>query len=181
MYGDLSGLSFAGFDLRNTRFTGSIEGCDFTDADISGADFDGHIRPEGKNKYVPGKRITREQLYSTRSYKDKNLANVKFRFCTLSDFDFTGQCLGYFVYCDLKGAKFEDATFSRLGGVGKSRRGPSPGFSDSCKLTFEQFASTRTFKSGRLPPNFQISDELKKKFNEAKGVAKQTSRNSHVD
>lgn len=177
--GDLSGLSFAGFDLRGTRFCtqlgSSIEGCDFTDADISGADFDGGIRPEGKYKYVPGTRITKKQLYSTRSYKEKNLASVNFRFCKLNDFDFTGQSLGYFVYCDLKGAKFENATFSRLGGVGESRKYTSRGFCDSCNLTFEQFASTRTFKSKRLPRGFTLSDELRKKFNEAKKINEQNS------
>ena len=164
LWGDLSGLSFAGFDLRGTQFRGAIVGCDFTDADISGADFDGGIRPKGE-LIRPGPRITTEQLYSTRSFKERNLGKVVFRFCQLQGFDFSSQCLGYFVACDLTGAKFDSATFSRIGGTGANRKG-SCGVSDSCNLSIEQFSLTRTFKSKRLPKNFHISKELKEKFDE---------------
>lgn len=67
-YNDLSGWDFHGQDLTNAGFYDStLSNTDFMDAIINGAAFDD----------TTGSGFTKEQLYSTLSYQQKNLRGVR--------------------------------------------------------------------------------------------------------
>ena len=88
---DLTKCNFTGINLTNVVFTATrLAGCDFTDAIIEGASF----------AATTEKGFNQEQLYSTASYKNKNLRGVSFASNDLlrlngnpSAWDFTGQDL----------------------------------------------------------------------------------------
>lgn len=137
--GDLSGISFAGFDLSGAIFTRcNLEGADFTGADISGCTV----------------QITKGQILTTESYREKNLDGTVFVDCDFRDVDFSRFDLGYFVGCDLRGADLTDASFS-MSPLPVLQEFPADryGFS-TCRLSAEQFYSTRTYKSGDPPFGF---------------------------
>ncbi len=95
-YKNLFGWNFTGQDLTNADFSYSLISGIFhsnstrsiilTDAIIEGANFEG-LQTDGDSKYG----ISAEQLYSTASYKNKNLTGVKFGHNYMVGFDFTGQ------------------------------------------------------------------------------------------
>ena len=152
--GNLTGVSFKGFKLRRTRFTGNILGCDFTGADIRGCSFMGPFSPDYFLKPITEQKIHRvispEQLYSTASYRDRDLTGVGFSHCDLRDFDFSWQSLGIFSGCDLRGANFQNAWFAYYD------RYRSTGFS-KCILSKEQFYSTRNYKFKKFPRGFILT------------------------
>ena len=79
---DLTKCNFTGINLTNVVFTATrLAGCDFTDAIIEGASF----------AATESKGFDQEQLYSTASYKNKNLTGIKFGHNYMVGFDFTGQ------------------------------------------------------------------------------------------
>lgn len=108
--GDLSGVTFRnsemiGWDFQGqklvgARFNGTIS-ADFTDADLSGAtlllqiggsNFDGAIITDaqlGTTQFG----FRKEQLYSTKSYQDKDLTGIVLQSSNLSGWDFSGQRL----------------------------------------------------------------------------------------
>ncbi|MEX2137717.1 MAG: pentapeptide repeat-containing protein, partial [Pirellulales bacterium] len=101
---DLSGWNFAGQNLTGARFArSSLANTDFTDTIVKGADF-AHTG------------LTKEQLYSTASYKAKNLRGIKFddydynSSNDLTGWDFSGQ--------DLTGAKFGRTLLAKSPGFG---------------------------------------------------------------
>jgi uncharacterized protein YjbI with pentapeptide repeats len=162
--GDLSGVSFDGFDLRGALFyCRNLEGCDFSNARIEGAFFSIGFEPSSRSaigKYPSKIALTKEQLYSTKSYQEKNLDRVVFSGCDLQDFDFSEQCLGRFVACDLDEADFSNAYFP----TPESGIWLNPlqerfryGFSD-CYMSADQFHSTRNFKLKQLPLNFYLEN-----------------------
>ncbi len=95
-YKNLFGWNFTGQDLTNASFSYSLISGIFhsnstrsiilTDAIIEGANFEG-LQTDGDSKYG----ISAEQLYSTASYKNKNLTGIKFGHNYMVGFDFTGQ------------------------------------------------------------------------------------------
>jgi uncharacterized protein YjbI with pentapeptide repeats len=94
-------------DFRNTNLTGAslfgaiLTGVDLTDAVVTHADF---------SKYSnPGTGITKEQLYSTASYKAKDLAGIGLSYNFLNGCDLTGQDL---TEANLSGAILTGANFS---------------------------------------------------------------------
>ena len=156
--GDFRNITFAGFNLRGTTFSlCDLDGCDFTDADITEASFACSRPPmDGvKSQYHP---FTKEQLYSTRSYRERNLRGVGFAGCDLRGVDFSRQTLGRFHNCDLTDANFTDADFPvyqisfAADGSVNSRQS---GFEES-HFTATQFYVTRTYRSGRLPGRFAL-------------------------
>jgi uncharacterized protein YjbI with pentapeptide repeats len=166
--GDFGSLNFAAFDLRGAVFFDCrLEGCDFTDADIARATFYGSDGGAERTKCFR-RILDKEQLYSTKSYKEKSLDQVLFSNVDLTGFDFSGQCLGQFRRCDLTDARFDDAEFpqplnahflpSRMptAGIGFLRKTPSNYGVADCNMTAEQFYSTRTHKSKRLPEGFVL-------------------------
>ena len=90
---DLTGTDLSSFDLTNASFSGDLTGVDFTDAEIVGARFWGHR---------PGS-LSAAQLYSTASYKRRDLAGIDLNEMRLVDWDFTDQ--------DLARGDFEESTF----------------------------------------------------------------------
>ena len=105
---DLTKCNFTGINLTNVVFTATrLAGCDFTDAIIEGASF--------RNTVSNG--FNQEQLYSTASYKNKNLRGVSFARNDLlrlngnpSAWDFTGQDLtnADFSYSLITGANYSN-------------------------------------------------------------------------
>jgi len=136
--GDLSGVSFAGFNLTNAWLFGNFENCDFTDAIITN---------------IVTTRMTLEQIKTTRNYKDKDLGGTIFIGVNFDNADFRNFKLGAFHRCSFENANFTDAEFAKIrirdvrdrGNVYERRLG----FVD-CLLTQEQFESTRTYKSKDL-------------------------------
>jgi uncharacterized protein YjbI with pentapeptide repeats len=117
---DLSYASFqqaqlAGVKLRAANLTGanfgdtSLTDVDFTDAEVRQAIFRRNPNPVGG-----GGGITLEQLYSTASYRSKDLSGVNFVANNLAGGDFTGQKLtnAAFLDADLAGAIFRFANLS---------------------------------------------------------------------
>ena len=91
--------------------------------------------------------MTKEQLVSTKSFKERDLHGVKLYQCELIGVDFSGFDLGHFVDCDLTDAVFENAWFA--GNGGNRRETFCFGF-ERCVLTAEQFYSTRNYKSKKF-------------------------------
>lgn len=88
---DLTDANFSGADLTNVDFTNVIvKNVDFTDAIITGANFE-------MTRNYNAVSITKEQLYTTKSYKDKNLRGVnltaKMNPVCWNKADFSGQDL----------------------------------------------------------------------------------------
>jgi len=129
---DLSGVSFAGFDLTGARLHGIFEGADFTDADITRSVIVG----------IGGSGLTLEQLKTTRNYQNKDLSGVTFTRNNFDNANFRGFTLGVFHHCSLVDADLTDAVF-----VGEGFRGKGFVYSP---ITRQQFESTRTFKEKDL-------------------------------
>ena len=136
-----NGTNFYGADLTGAIFQGAtLNGADFTDAIITGANFY-HTTSHG---------FTKEQLYSTASYKNKDLREVKFQPNDLTGWDFHGQNLtsatfGVSSYVKpyiptLMNADFTDATITRA----NFHNTTSYGF------TKEQLYSTASYKNKDL-------------------------------
>ena len=121
---DLSGVSFAGFNLTNTTFRDcNLEDCDFTDADITG---------------MRVGNLTFDQLKTTKNYRVKDLGGIVFTNCNFDGADFRGFKLSIFHNCTFRDADLTDAVFTPVNVSGNNRR---YGF-DRCILTWQQFDST---------------------------------------
>lgn len=130
--GDFEGSDFSNFDLSNTAIVSRLTDCNLANANVSGCEL---------------RNLTREQLMSTKSFKERNLYGVTLYQCDLRGIDFSGFDLGLFVDCDLTDAVFENANFA---GSGLNiRRQFYFGFR-RCILSAEQFYSTRNYKSKSL-------------------------------
>ena len=130
---DLTGWSFRGEDLENTFFAYSkLDGVDFSDAVIRGA-------------FFFASAISREQLRSTKSYREGDLSGVGFVQLDFTNFDFSGQNLTgvRFQSCDLTGADFTNALITRAtaSDTTESRR---------AVMTADQIKSTWNYKNNRM-------------------------------
>ncbi|MFV2068762.1 MAG: pentapeptide repeat-containing protein [Pirellulales bacterium] len=111
---DLSGWDFSGQDLKGTSFVSStLGGTNLTDAIVAGADF---------SDTVSG-GFTKEQLYSTASYKRKDLRGVQLAFHDLSGWNFRSQNLAdallwvaVFIDADFSFADLRGAEIGQSGG-----------------------------------------------------------------
>lgn len=83
-----------------------LAGCDFTDAIIEGASF----------AATESKGFDQEQLYSTASYKNKNLTGIKFGDNYMVGFDFTGQNMTNVSFwgAELNNADFTNANLTNV-------------------------------------------------------------------
>ena len=120
-YKNLFGWNFTGQDLTNADFSYSLISGIFhsnstrsiilTDAIIEGANFEG-LQTDGDSKYG----ISAEQLYSTASYKNKNLTGIKFGDNYMVGFDFTGQNMTNvsFLGAELNNADFTNANLTNV-------------------------------------------------------------------
>ena len=120
-YKNLFGWNFTGQDLTNADFSYSLISGFFhsnttrsiilTDAIIEGANFEG-LQTDVDSKYG----ILAEQLYSTASYKNKNLTGIKFGHNYMVGFDFTGQNMTNvsFWAAELNNADFTNANLTNV-------------------------------------------------------------------
>ena len=120
-YKNLFGWNFTGQDLTNADFSYSLISGIFhsnstrsiilTDAIIEGANFEG-LQTDGDSKYG----ISAEQLYSTASYKNKNLTGIKFGDNYMVGFDFTGQNMTNVSFwgAELNNADFTNANLTNV-------------------------------------------------------------------
>lgn len=103
---DLTMAWLAEQDLRRIEFRGAnISDADFTASNIGGARFGPFRSPD------LGTNLTEQQLYSTASYADSNLARVWFYDVIMQGWDLTNQSLVgvNFFSSDVAGASFEGA------------------------------------------------------------------------
>ena len=102
---DLTSASFAGANLTDAKFSLSpFTSVDLTGAIVAGADLGVGVFP------APGSTFTREQLYSTASYQDKNLRGIVLN-GDLTGWDLSGQDLtgASLLYCSLTGTDLSGA------------------------------------------------------------------------
>jgi uncharacterized protein YjbI with pentapeptide repeats len=141
---DLTGWDFARQDLTGAKLGSKLTGSDFTDAVVRGASFAG-ASPYG---------LTPAQLYSTASYKAKDLTGIWLSWNDLTGWDFAGQNLATANFGDsvLTGTNFTDAEV-RGAYFGLSYYNPGPG------IAAAQLYSTASYKAGRLAgTNFERND-----------------------
>lgn len=135
--GDFSGVDFSGFDLSGARFiSAKIDGCDFSNAKISATALYHSIPP----KTIIGNLMTREQLMSTKDFRQGCVLNVTFSGFDFSELDlsgmnFTGCIFGLanFHNTSLTNSVFSDCIFS-----------------GTKNLTLDQIKSTWNYKVGRM-------------------------------
>lgn len=124
-------IDFSGIDLTGTSFRGRPLDADFSDAMISKCSFDF--------------AITKEQLCSTRNYREGNLSGIELRHIDLSGCDLSYQNLTGcdFVLCDFGGANFRDTVITDAD-FGKKADWQCTG------LTLDQMKSTWNYKHNRM-------------------------------
>ena len=129
-----------GADFTNANLTGVSFGCEPIGGYSARAYFDDAIFTNSYITYANfygASGFTKEQLYSTASYKNKDLTGINLVHKNLSDWDFSGQNLTYvnFGSSTLTGANFTDAIISnaKLGTANK-----------------EQIYSTKSYKEKNL-------------------------------
>ena len=151
-YVDIDGWDLSGMDLSDSIIVArSARNTNFTDAKINGAHFQ---RPTVK-EYTPGfnshfrkdpsRKIGKEQLESTASYKQKSLQGVQFGdIFDLDQVDFSSCDLSNSIFLtDLKGAKLTDAVIT--GCIFADTYGDEEPI-----VTSWQIRSTWNFKTGHM-------------------------------
>lgn len=139
---DLRGISFEEVDLRGANFAGkNLRGADFTEADLTGVDFrDASVIGASFNR---ASGFNAQQLYSTRSYRDKDLSGVELSARGLA-LDLTGQNL----------------TNARVGGAGTILTDAVVTGASLGSLTAEQLYSTASYKDKNLTGIWFYADEV---------------------
>ncbi|MCO6043601.1 pentapeptide repeat-containing protein [Aeoliella sp. ICT_H6.2] len=156
----LDGADLSGADLRHASFIDStVDKASFIDADVRGAIFNDAPIHRMPFPYWTHGRITNDQLYSTRSYKDADLEGIILHECDLRDWDFAGQNLtdSGFESAWLNGADFSRANLTNANFSYASLA--TADFSDAViaglsfahtDLTATQLYSTASYKVGDL-------------------------------
>lgn len=125
---NLSGASFAGMNLENANLSAVLDGADFSNAAIRGAQF-------ATNTF------TAEQLYSTATYQSRDLTGIGLggTFVDRTGWNFVGQNLtnASFTYANLTDADFTNATVRETSFV-------------ETVFTATQLYSTASYKTGDL-------------------------------
>jgi uncharacterized protein YjbI with pentapeptide repeats len=106
---NMTGWDFSGQNLANAHFTDAT----LTNTDLAGAIVTGTLFENYAAR--PGSIITKEQLYSTASYRAKNLHGISLTGNDLSGWDFSGQ--------NLTGAWLAAATITNANLTGADTRG----------------------------------------------------------
>ncbi|MFI3291358.1 MAG: pentapeptide repeat-containing protein [Opitutales bacterium] len=108
----LDDVSFENANLKNVSFDDSNNGS----SSFYNTNFANAIIAKCRFKYATNEGFTKEQLYSTKSYKDKDLEGIDFSSCILKGWSFSGQNLknANFANSDLSGVDF---SFANLEGV----------------------------------------------------------------
>ncbi len=152
-YANLGGANFSNAQSNNANFeyaTFLVDwGIDepqpnyanFNNAIINGASFNGTV----------DKGFLAENLYSTGSYKNKDLSNIRLGINNLTGWNFSNQ--------NLTGAYFGGATLTNANFTGANIN--SVDFSGANGFTYDMFKSTQTFKDKNIKGvNFAISPRI---------------------
>lgn len=138
---DLTGIILANNNLKDWNFSGqNLSGTRFNLADLTGVDFTNSIITSAYIGYSDN--FTKEQLYSTASYKNKDLTGVQFDDLKMNGWNFAGQNLTNvsFSGTSLSNADFTDSIIT----------GASLYFATDRGFTKEQFYSTLSYKNKDL-------------------------------
>jgi len=112
---DLSYVEIASNDLSGWDFSGqNLESAVFSFSRLEDANFANSIITNARLQKTVEKGFTKEQLYSTKSYQDKNLRGVSLWGNDLSGWDFSGQNLeeSSFEASNLSGADFSESNLN---------------------------------------------------------------------
>jgi uncharacterized protein YjbI with pentapeptide repeats len=146
--GDLSGWDLGGQNLTNARLGSSnLEGADLIGANLTNADFYGAALTNANltGAVVTGanfggtRNFTKEQLYSTASYQQRNLRGISLAYNGLSNWNLRDQ--------DLTDASFRD---SKLAGADLTGAIVTGAKFRSAGLTKEQVYSTASYQQKNL-------------------------------
>ncbi len=138
---DLTGIILANNNLKDWNFSGqNLSGTRFNLADLTGVDFTNSIITSAYIGYSDN--FTKEQLYSTASYKNKDLTGVQFDDLKMNGWNFAGQNLTNvsFSGTSLSNADFTDSIIT----------GASLYFATDRGFKKEQFYSTLSYKNKDL-------------------------------
>lgn len=123
---DVSGMDFGGKSLVNSSWSGSTAvGAYFTRANLSNANFTNANLTNASflEAIIEGARFgsdngtfTKYQLYTTASYKNKDLRNIQFRNKSIKEWDFTGQNLMNAVFDNVQIGKTNFTNTDMRGG-----------------------------------------------------------------
>ncbi len=141
--GDLTRMSFAMSDLTGWNFAGkNLTEAGFWEATLTGADFTGAVITGALFWDTTGRGFTREQLYSTASYRDGDLSGVYLDGNDLTGWNFAGQ--------NLTKAKFSGATLTGADFTGAVVTSAIFHDATSRGFTAEQLYSTASYQDGDL-------------------------------
>ena len=88
--GDLSGVEFWYGDVSGWDFKGqNLSGANFVYSILTNADFENAVINMARFNNIDGDGLTKEQLYSTASYKNKDLRGVNFGGINLSGWEYS--------------------------------------------------------------------------------------------
>ena len=138
---NLTNASFIDATLSGANFTNAnLNYVSFVDALLDDADFTNSIITNTNMGKVVVRGFTKEQLYSTASYKNRDLTGIILANNNLKDWNFSGQNLtnAYFHLADLMGVDFTNSIIT----------GAYIGHSDN--FTKEQLYSTASYKNKDL-------------------------------
>ncbi|MDD3471125.1 MAG: pentapeptide repeat-containing protein [Thermoguttaceae bacterium] len=164
-YAPLSGVSFAGFDLRDTMLY-IDETCDLTDADIRGATIHYSSRDQDKIRpsLIPAMDFPCHMIKSTKSYKEGTLEGLMFS----ERVNWSG--------IDLSGLNLTNVNFSVISAEDRTQQWKDTQFHDSvitgadCRnLTLEQIKQTWNYKNGRMK-GIIVSKAVKSALNAEKAA-----------
>jgi uncharacterized protein YjbI with pentapeptide repeats len=148
---DLTGSSFKGSNLRHAKLdaadlsTANLTTSDLTDANLALSNVTNASFTDAtvtRTNFYATIGFTREQLYSTASYKDRDLTGVSFWFLDLSGWDFSGQ--------NLTGASLAIATLTDANLTDAIVTGALLANTTPLGLTQAQLASTASYKARDL-------------------------------
>jgi len=114
-YATLTGADLSNANLTGTSFDeATLTGADLTDAVVAGADFGRYDYRYYPPPHFYGSGITKEQLYSTASYKAKDLTWIRLEGNDLTGWNLAGQNLAwaYFWYATLTGTDLSNANLT---------------------------------------------------------------------
>ena len=158
MADDLSGWNFTGQNLTNSYLSNIyLTGADFSNALINNGNFcasSGLSSVNFTNAIISGSNFTvttftKEQLYSTKSYKDKDLSGCRFDGNDMTNWDFSGQ--------NLTKSSFSNSTLTSINFTDAIIKGASL---EASTLTKEQLYSTKSYKDKDLSGCIFFSNDL---------------------
>ena len=140
---NLTNASFIDATLSGANFTyANVNYVSFVDALLDGANFTNSIITNTNMGKVVVRGFTKEQLYSTASYKNKDLTGVQFDDLKMNGWNFAGQ--------NLTNASFSGTSLSNADFTDSIITGASLYFATDRGFKKEQFYSTLSYKNKDL-------------------------------